>query len=141
MIENNLESKMHLLKLKKEKKPKKEKSQKTNDEFYSPNNNFEKVNTKEQTFRLFEHGFNVEEIAQQRKLSINTIQSHLVTYIANGELKIDKLVDKEKQKLILKALENFDYNLGMTPIKNRLSNDVSYSDIRFMLAYKINESK
>ena len=27
------------------------------------------------------------------------------------------------------------------PIKNRLSNDVSYSDIRFMLAYKINESK
>ena len=141
MIENNLESKMHLLKLKKEKKPKKEKSQKLNDEFYSPNDNFEKVNTKEQTFRLFEHGFNVEEIAQQRKLSINTIQSHLVTYIANGELKIDKLVDKEKQKLILKALENFDYNLGMTPIKNKLSNDVSYSDIRFMLAYKINESK
>ena len=41
----------------------------------------------------------------------------------------------------LKALENFDYNLGMTPIKNKLSNDVSYSDIRFMLAYKINESK
>ena len=65
----------------------------------------------------------------------------MVTYVANGELKIDKLVDKEKQKLILKALENFDYNLGMTPIKNRLSNDVSYSDIRFMLAYKINESK
>jgi hypothetical protein len=29
----------------------------------------------------------------------------------------------------------------MTPIKNKLSNDVSYSDIRFMLAYKINESK
>ncbi len=143
MIKNELESQMHLLELNKEKKPKKlkkEKSHKSINEFYSTNNKFEKVSTKEQTFRLFEHGFNLEEIANQRSLSINTVQSHLITYIANGILKIDQLVDKDKQKLILKALENFDYNIGMSPIKNKLPNDVSYADIRFMLANKINQS-
>jgi hypothetical protein len=138
MLESNLESNMQAKTIKKEKKPKKEK---VNEKEYSPDEKGEKVNTKEQTYRLYKHGFKLEEIAKQRGFSLGTIEGHLIPYIANGELNIDTLVSKEKQKLILKALESFDYKTGINPIKSKLPSDISFTEIRYVIANKIKESE
>ena len=82
-------------------------------------------------------GLNPQEIAKQRGFAVSTIEGHLIPYIATGEIDINNLVTKEKQQLILNALENFDAKLGINPVKASLPNDVSFSEIRYMIAHKL----
>jgi len=102
-----------------------------------PDSKTQKTSTKEQTFRLFRQGLNLEEIAKQRGFTLGTVETHLIPYIASGELHIDYLVPRKKQSLILKALENFDIKTGLNPIKQSLPEDISYSEIRYVLASKL----
>jgi hypothetical protein len=63
-----------------------------------------------------------------------------VPFIANGELSVDKLVDPVKKSLIKKALENYKLEDGLGLLKNRLPLDVSYAEIRYVLADKLKEA-
>lgn len=96
----------------------------------------EKENTQEQTYKLFKSGMKPEEIARQRGFTVGTIENHLVRYVESGDLKIDYLVSREKQKLILAALENFDKAAGIKPVKDQLPETISYTDIKFVIAFK-----
>jgi hypothetical protein len=127
---HNLESNIRALSPKKERASKKEKGTGETEK---------KIGTKEQTYNLFKQGFKLEEIAKQRGFALSTIQGHLIPYIANGELGIDDLVSKEKQKLILKALEMFNYEDGLNPIKNNLPAEISFSEIRYVMADRLKE--
>jgi hypothetical protein len=99
-----------------------------------------KPSTKEQTFRLFMEGFKLEEIARERGFALSTVEGHLVPFIANGELSVDRLVDPVKKSLIKKALENYKLEDGLGLLKNRLPHDVSYAEIRYVLADKLKEA-
>ncbi|MCE3225945.1 MAG: family ATPase [Bacteroidetes bacterium] len=127
MLENDLSSNMDELPVKKTKKPKKEKSEE------------EKIPTREQSFLLFKKGMKIEEIAQQRGFTVTTIEGHLAEYVQSGELKIDYLVSREKQKTIRKALENFSKEKGLSEIKKTLPNDISFGEIKCVLADKLRE--
>jgi hypothetical protein len=94
-----------------------------------------KGNSKEETFHLYKKGLKFEEIATQRGLSISTVQAHLAPFIENGELNIDYVLSREKQKLIATALENHKAEEGITPIKKALPENISYADIRYMIAF------
>jgi hypothetical protein len=118
------------------KRPKKSKKEKTEG---GPEEKEKKISTKEQTYLLFKQGFKLEEIAKQRGFALSTVQAHLIPYVANGELDINDLVTPQKRKLILKALEQFNYEDGLNPIKSNLPADISFSEIRYVMADRLKE--
>lgn len=128
MSEHNLETRMEEMRSGKTKKPKKEQESKP-----------KKLNTKEQTYLLYRQGLSMEEIAKQRGFTVSTVQAHLIPYIASGEIMIDDLVSKKKQALILKALEQFNYEEGLNPIKSKLPEDISFNEIRYVMAHRLRD--
>jgi|CXWL01.1.fsa_nt_gi hypothetical protein len=118
--ENNLSS------LIQEKLPKRERKEKT-----GPAK--KKGDTHAETFRLYKEGQTVAGIAKARNLTITTIESHLSKFIRNGDIKIDELVSREKVVIIESALKNFDGG-SITPIKQQLGDDISFSEIRLVMA-------
>ena len=138
LLENNLESNMLSMPDKKKKKTSTKKANRVEDVEIDVErfNSSKKINTKEATFNMFKQDFSIQEIAESRKLTVNTIQNHLLPYVANNEINLAKLVDEKKQKVILKALENFKKEDGLTFIKSQLPDDITYADIKFTMAGK-----
>jgi ATP-dependent DNA helicase RecQ len=120
---NNLSSHIN------EKIPKKESKEKTT------TNKTPKVDTKLLSFNLYKEGKSIEDIAAERSLTTQTIESHLAHYVSLGEIKIDELVSREKIFLIEPALENFD-GLSITTLKQKLDNSISFGEIKLVLAWK-----
>jgi len=135
LSEYNLESNMAAMPQKKAKKSAKKKPDEEQNEFSI--NAKARVNTKEATFNMFKENFSIQEIAMHRKLTVGTVQTHLIPYIANNEIDISKLVAEDKQKLILKALENFKNEQGLGAIKGKLPDDITFAEIRFVMASKL----
>lgn len=99
----------------------------------------EKPKSHAQTFALFKEGLSLEEIARVRGYSVSTLEGHLTPYISSGEIGIDRLVSKEKQSMILNALENFSKAGGLNPVKSALPADVSFAEIKYVMAFKNRE--
>ena len=95
-----------------------------------------KPDTKTETFRLYQEGKTVAEISRERNLTTQTIEGHLAHFVANGTIKIEDLVSREKIILIEPALEEFKKGSSITPVKEKLPGSVSYGDIRLVLAWK-----
>ena len=95
-----------------------------------------KTSTQEQTFALYKQGLKLNEIAKQRGFALSTIEGHLTPFIERGEISINELINSERQQVILKALENFNPESGLNPIKNILPADISYAEIKYVLADK-----
>ena len=93
-----------------------------------------KADTKAESFRLFQEGKTVAEIAADRNLTAQTIQGHLSYYVYKGEIKLDTLVSREKIVLIEPVLQGFEKGASITPIKQKLPSDVSFGEIRLVLA-------
>ncbi len=73
-------------------------------------------------------------IAEERSLSVSTIQGHLAYYVGKGEIPINKLLSHESIELILSHLAVSD-DLKMGPVKAALGEKVSWSDIRFVVSH------
>lgn len=91
------------------------------------------ANTRDISLMMFKDGLSVEKIAEERGLASTTIQGHLCSFVAKGELAVDQLVeDKEKQAAIA-AVMSPDKNL--TQMKEELGDDYSYGEIRAVVAH------
>lgn len=86
------------------------------------------------TLNLFKMGKSLEDIARLRGLSINTIELHLIRFIPTGEVKLIDLVPMEKSSQIVKALIKFGNSDAISPIKEFLGDEFSYSEIRAVVA-------
>ncbi|HUR66079.1 MAG TPA: helix-turn-helix domain-containing protein, partial [Chitinophagaceae bacterium] len=86
-----------------------------------------------ETFRLFREGRSVSEIAKERNLATSTIEGHLAKLVSLGEIEVSKLVSREKIVLIESALEGVD-GTSITPIKQKLNDDISFGEIRLVMA-------
>jgi hypothetical protein len=93
-----------------------------------------KVDTKAETFRLYQEGNSVEKIAKLRSLTIQTIEGHLAHYVQTGQMKIDELVSSEKLVLIEPLVKDFSGKSIIT-IKEKLGTNVSFGEIRLVLAW------
>jgi len=93
-----------------------------------------KVDTKGETFRLYQEGNSAEQIAKQRTLTSQTIEGHLAHYVQNGQIKIDDLVSREKIVLIEPLVKGFPGG-SIVPIKEMLGANVSFGEIRLVLAW------
>jgi len=95
-----------------------------------------KRDTKNETYQLFKQGKTIEAIAAERNLSSSTIETHLAHYVADGTIKIDELVSREKLILIEPVLQHHSKENGLTVLKEKLGNAVSYGEIKLVLAWK-----
>ena len=92
------------------------------------------TNTKEVSFNLYNEGKTIAEIAATRGFSVGTIQGHLVHYIALGLIPVEDLLSATKIKLIQSSLAEFDTTLGLGLLKEKLGQDISYGEIKMVMA-------
>jgi DNA-directed RNA polymerase subunit F len=90
-----------------------------------------KVNTKKISFDLFREGKIISQIAEERKLSATTIESHLAYYVGKGEIPVNTFVSQEKADLIASHFEGSD-DLKLGPVKEGLGEKVTWSEVRFV---------
>lgn len=92
-----------------------------------------KKDTKEISYEMFCQGLSLEEIAQIRELVPGTIAGHLEYYVRLGKIKLEEVVTEDHIQKIRHYLETHEFN-GLVAVKVALGDDVSYSDIKFVLA-------
>ena len=93
----------------------------------------EKADSKEESFKLYKQGNNIEGIAKIREMAITTIEGHLAYYITKGELSASNFLPPEKIDNIIavsKKLDTFQFG----PIKQALGDEYSYGDIKIAIA-------
>jgi hypothetical protein len=96
-------------------------------------NNETKTDTKTLSYNLYKEGKTIAEIATERNFVQSTIESHLVPFITSGDIDVNDLVSATKQKLILDAVA-IHGELSHKTLMENLSNEVSYSEIKMVLA-------
>jgi len=93
-----------------------------------------KINSKELSFNLYQQGKTLKEIAEERSLTVATIEGHLVPYVQNGEIPLDELVSPEKIAKIKHILQTNPNITSFSEIKSILGNDFSYGEIKLVHA-------
>lgn len=91
-------------------------------------------NTRETSYEMFEGGKTIQEIAQERNLTTNTIESHLRYFVAEGAIDISKFVQKQKVKQIISLIHTQETK-SLKAIMEAGNNSFSYSELHFVMAY------
>lgn len=100
----------------------------------------EKGESQRMSYELFKAGQNIEAIAKERNLTSMTVEGHLAEYVGLGLLDVNQFVEEEKRQNIITVAKTLDTQ-QLAPIKQRLSDDYSYTEIRFAMAYYQNSKK
>jgi len=108
-------------------------STKKNQSKHQQNEKKEKPDSKIVTLGLFKDGKTLQEIARERNLAVSTIEGHLASFVAKGELEATSFISQEKYDTIVAASKKLN-TLQTGPVKVLLGPEYSYSDIRFALA-------
>lgn len=112
-----------------EPEPKPEKPQRPKKEPPPP-----RVHPREITLEQFRQGMSVEEIAQERGVTIGTIYSHLVENIGEGEtIDVFRIVPAERFDTIAAALAHVGDEM-LKPVREYLGEAYSYEEIRLVRA-------
>ncbi len=92
-----------------------------------------KGETQKETLKLFKQGITIEEIAQLRGIAVTTVEGHLSTFVAKGQLDVKEFVSATKIKAILAVTKELN-TFSLNPIKQSLGEDYSYGEIRMAIA-------
>jgi superfamily II DNA helicase RecQ len=82
------------------------------------------------TAELLARGLTPEQIAAERGQSESTIYSHLATLVAEGRVEIGAVIPAETQARIMVAIESVGSVAYLAPIKAKLNDSTTYSEIR-----------
>lgn len=93
-----------------------------------------KKDTKLVSYEMFRSGMSIEAIAKERDLVTGTIATHLEHYVRQGEIKLEQVVATDKIEKIRQYQQKNGANTGIVAIKAALGDDVSYADIKFVIA-------
>jgi len=85
------------------------------------------------SYRLYQEGLSIAEIAGHRSLQPNTIAGHLAHYIRSGELAVTDFIDDEKIARIAAVLEQTGHE-ALALAKQTLGDDCSYGEIKMVQA-------
>jgi len=86
------------------------------------------------SFIMYRHNHkSIEEIANERKLSVGTIFGHLASYISSGQIDVYEIVSREKVEQILPFINA--ETKSSTPIKKQLGDDISFDEIRAVMRH------
>jgi uncharacterized protein YpbB len=92
-----------------------------------------KVNSKEETLKLYNEGKTIEEIAAFRGMAVSTIGGHLAHYVDLGELSALDFVSEETIALVKKLLDDGKERFG--ELKAELPTEVTFDQIRMAVAH------
>jgi ATP-dependent DNA helicase RecQ len=120
--------------LKKEEKQEEEQAEKIDKKRVQPVPKEPRIPTRVESFELFKNGKTIAQIAAMRNLVPGTIENHLSHYITTGELDVHQLISEEKLNSILKVVGETGAQ-ALTPIKEKMGDEISYSEIKTALAY------
>ncbi len=96
-----------------------------------------KGETRRISLQLFREGNTAAVIAELRGMAISTIEGHLAGFITTGDIDVKEIVSEGKIDIIMKALDELSPGeKSITPVKNKLGEDVSFGDIRAVLHYR-----
>ncbi len=99
-----------------------------------------KVDTRIATYELFNNGLSIAEIADERELTVRTIEGHLLECLDRGmALQMERLLPKEQEQLISEVFKQKPSS-SLRDIKEALPEEIGYGTIRFAL-YKLNHMK
>ncbi|RYD58198.1 MAG: DNA helicase RecQ [Sphingobacteriales bacterium] len=87
------------------------------------------------SLQMFRDGLSVYEIAEQRGFSATTIEGHLATFIASGELPVTEVVSGYRLEKILEAIQQLGGSHALKPVKDILPDDYTYGEIKAALAH------
>ncbi|MGN6568028.1 MAG: DNA helicase RecQ [Flavipsychrobacter sp.] len=122
--EHNLESRIYL------KSPKRER--KSTAPLRSANNT---NNSRYISLQLFQNGSTIPEIASLRGIAASTVESHLAAFVASGELNVEQFMPRQKLHHIIEMIKTSGQTAALKPIKDLLSDDYSYGEIKMALEY------
>jgi len=100
-------------------------------------NKLDKEPTASHSFRLYNEGLSLEQIAEQRNLTVTTIEGHLAQMIKTGDLPVLKLLSQEKLNAIMKGIETIGIEGGAAALMDFLGEGYSFPELR----YGINHAK
>ena len=92
-----------------------------------------KKDTKIITLELFLSGKTIDEIAKERGFVRSTIEGHLIHWISQGRLAVEKVIEKEKIKEIAAFYKGKD-DRSSTLAKEHFGEKYSYGEIRMVLS-------
>ena len=101
-----------------------------------------KESTYGRTRRLLAQGFSIEQAADERDLSENTIVAHIEALVQNG-ISVDlrpHLPPEERIERIKAAFELGGLDTSLTPVKKALGDDCTYNEIRLVRAFLIQQA-
>lgn len=75
----------------------------------------------------------MQDIAKERNMAISTIEGHLASFVASGEIDINKIVSEEKHSLIKEAAKTHGRESFKT-LKDNLPENITYGEIRMVMA-------
>ncbi|WP_435413515.1 helix-turn-helix domain-containing protein [Psychroserpens mesophilus] len=96
------------------------------------NSTRKKSNTKKESLILFQSGKSVEEIANARELTINTIYGHLASFIPSGEVKTIDLISKSHYSELKSIIPTKTFD-SLSDLKHQIDDKYSYVEIRLVL--------
>jgi uncharacterized protein YpbB len=102
--------------------PKKKKSEKT-----------PKKATTQITYELWIEKNSIEEIANLRKLTVNTILSHFTKLIQDEAVRINDIMPEDKIEILTKAFYGYKEE-SLTAMKEQLGDDFSWEELRMFKA-------
>jgi ATP-dependent DNA helicase RecQ len=90
-------------------------------------------NTYQVTLDMYRQGNSISDIAEQRKLSPQTIANHLAEFVKSGDLRVEDFVPRSKIQYISSLVDKYGY-MSLKTIKENAGEDVTYNDIRFVVS-------
>lgn len=92
------------------------------------------------TFTLFKSGKSIAEIAQERELSVGTIESHIVSLIGDDRIDIHDFVSVADMTEIIQLLTS-NPEAGLSQLVAKAEGKFSYATLRAVIAYKDRKKK
>lgn len=109
-------------------KPKKEKKEELRDD------TVKKLSTFECSYKLYNQGDTVEQIAEKRGLNQSTIEGHLARYVASGDIDVHEFVDGDTlQKVEAYCMEHPEEK-ALKPIFEHFDAKIPYGVLRMAIA-------
>lgn len=109
-------------------KPKKEKIEELRDD------TGKKLSTFECSYRLYNQGNTIEQIAEKRGLNQSTIEGHLARYVASGDIDVHEFVDADTLEKVEAYCMEHPEEKALKPIFEHFDAKIPYNVLRMAIA-------
>lgn len=93
-----------------------------------------KLNTFECSYRLYNQGNTIEQIAEKRGLNQSTIESHLARYVASGDIDVHEFVDADTLEKVEAYCTGHPEEKALKPIFEHFDSKIPYGVLRMAIA-------